>query len=308
MKFEMTAGSNSPPITRSLATLALLLLALGSTQGALARDADRAGDGLQRYIIEFRDPPLALYEGRQMRAGNRLESFGAATAKPVKNGRLDMQDAANLDYLEFIAARHEDFRAEAISLLGRQLPAVYRYRVATNGMAVDLTAAEAAALARSPLLNSIRPDVHYRLETDSGPEWIGAGAIWDGGSGFPDAQGENIVVGVIDTGINWEHPSFDDDPALSGYVYSNPLGNPLGLCDDPEVNCNNKLIGVYDFIEDDPETEDVVEENTKGRDNNGHGSHVASIAVGNRLNIPIDGMNVTLSGLAPRANLVTYRV
>ncbi len=63
MKFEMTAGSNSPPITRSLASLALLLLALGSTQGALARDADRAGDGLQRYIIEFRDPPLALYDG-----------------------------------------------------------------------------------------------------------------------------------------------------------------------------------------------------------------------------------------------------
>ncbi len=184
---------------------------------------------------------------------------------------------------------------------------MYRYRVATNGMAVDLTAAEAAALARSPLLESIRPDVHYRLETDSGPEWIGAGAIWDGGSGFPDARGENIVVGVIDTGINWEHPSFDD-PSLDGYAYSNPLGSQLGLCDDPEVNCNNKLIGVYDFIEDDPETEDVVEENTKGRDNNGHGSHVASIAVGNRLNIPIDGMNVTLSGVAPRANLVTYRV
>jgi subtilisin family serine protease len=308
MRYEMTAGSRTTRSTRSLASLALLLLALGSAQSALARGADPAGDGLQRYIIELRDPPLALYEGRQMRAGNRLESFRAALAQPGKSGRLDMQAAANLDYLEFIAARQEDFAQEARSLLGRQLPAVHRYRVATNGMAVDLTASEAAALARSPLLKSIRPDVRYRLETDSGPEWIGAGAIWDGGSGFPDAQGENIVVGVIDTGINWEHPSFDDDPALSGYVYSNPLGNPLGLCGDPEVNCNDKLIGVYDFIEDDPETEDVVEENTKGRDNTGHGSHVASIAVGNRLNIPIDGMNVTLSGVAPRANLVSYRV
>ena len=308
MRYEMTAGSRKTRSSRSLASLALLMVALGSAQSALARDADRAGDGLQRYIIEFRDPPLALYEGRQMRAGNNLESFGASLAKPTKSGRLDMQDAANLDYLEFIAARHEDFAQEARSLLGRQLPAVHRYRVATNGMAVDLTAAEAEALARSPLLESIRPEVRYRLETDAGPEWIGAGAIWDGGSGFPEAQGENIVVGVIDTGINWEHPSFDDDPALSGYVYSNPLGNLLGLCGDPEVNCNNKLIGVYDFIEDDPETEDVVEENTKGRDNNGHGSHVASIAVGNRLNVPIDGTNVTLSGVAPRANLVTYRV
>jgi subtilisin family serine protease len=52
----------------------------------------------------------------------------------------------------------------------------------------------------------------------------------------------------------------------------------------------------------------VVEENTKGRDNDGHGSHVASIAVGNRANVVLNGTaNATVSGVAPRANLVTYR-
>jgi hypothetical protein len=153
--------------------------------------------------------------------------------------------------------------------------------------------------------------MRFKLQTDAGPEWVGAGNLWDGLAGFPEARGENIVVGVIDSGINWEHPSFDDDPSLSGYSYTNPKGELLGLCDDPEVSCNNKLIGVYDFVEDDPATEDVIEENTKGRDNDeqGHGTHVASIAVGNQLNVFFNGsFDVTLSGVAPHANLVTYRV
>ncbi|MCU0990098.1 MAG: S8 family serine peptidase, partial [Xanthomonadales bacterium] len=175
-------------------------------------------------------------------------------------------------------------------------------------MALDLTEAEAAELARSTLLQSITRDTRQRLDTDAGPEWIGAGDIWNGLAGYPEARGENIVVGVIDSGINWEHPSFSD-PSGDGYDHVNPFGEQLGLCDDPEVECNDKLIGVYDFVEDDPSTDDVVEENTKGRDNDGHGSHVASIAAGNRANVVLNGSaNATLSGVAPRANLVTYRV
>jgi subtilisin family serine protease len=296
------------PISPKAAGLLLLLSILVAAPAAMARSAASANDGLQRYIIEFRDPPLALYEGRQAQASSQLESSGGAAAKAARPPKLDLQATANRNYLGFIEARQEDFKREAAGLLGRQMRAVHSYRVAANGMAVDLTPAEAAALAGSPQLKSIRPDVRYRLDTDAGPEWIGAGAVWDGSAGFPEAQGEGIVVGVIDSGVNWEHPSFED-PSLDGYAHSNPLGSPLGLCDDPEVSCNNKLIGVYDFVEDDPSTGDVVEENTKGRDTDGHGSHVASIAVGNRLNVFLNGnADATLSGVAPRANLVAYRV
>ena len=73
--------------------------------------------------------------------------------------------------------------------------------------------------------------------------------------------------------------------------------------------CNDKLVGVYDFVEDDPSTEDVVEENTNGKDNNGHGSHVASIAAGNPVNVLVNGViNTQVSGVAPRANIISYRV
>jgi subtilisin family serine protease len=307
-------------IALAACTLAGLLLSLaafaadtprngsGSDGGAL--QGDRAASTLKRFVIEFPDPPLALYDGRELTAADRggPRSLPATALQFSGEPRLDLRSPAALAYLEYIAERHEELRLEAALLLGRPVTPVFQYRSATNGMALDLTEAEAAELAESPLLKSIKPDTRHRLETDAGPEWIGAGAIWEGLPGFPQARGENVVVGVIDSGINWEHPSFAD-PSSDGYVFSNPLSQQLGLCGDPEVECNGKLIGVYDFVEDDPETEDVVEENTKGRDNDGHGSHVASIAVGNRANVLLNNaVNATLSGVAPHANVVAYRV
>lgn len=265
---------------------------------------------LGRYVIEFPDPPLALYDGRELSAAGRstVQSLPATAPQVTGKSRVERGSTEALAYLQYISERHEEFQLEAAIRLGRQLTPVHQYRLATNGMAVDLSKTEAAELERSPLLKSIKPDTRHRLDTDAGPEWIGAAGIWEGLAGFPPARGENVIVGVIDSGINWEHPSFSNTSG-DGYVYSNPLGQQLGLCDDPEVACNDKLIGVYDFVEDDPATEDVVEENTKGRDNDGHGSHVASIAVGNRANVLLNSTaNATLSGVAPRANLVTYRV
>ena len=71
------------------------------------------------------------------------------------------------------------------------------------------------------------------------------------------------------------------------------------------AQCNDKLIGIYDFVEDDPFTEDVVEEFNDGKDNDGHGSHVASTAVGNAVGTFLNGNPVTPSGVAPRANIIT---
>lgn len=271
----------------------------GDRKGAL--QADPAAPSLKRYVIELRDSPLALYDG------GGPSSLPATAPQFTGEPRLNRRSPAAVAYLDYIADRHEEFRLEASALLGRPVTPVFQYRTVANGMALDLTEAEAAELARSPLLKSIAPDTRHQLDTYAGPGWIGASDLWNGLAGFSAARGENVVIGVIDSGINWEHPSFAD-PSTDGYAHTNPLGQQLGLCSDPEVQCNNKLIGVYDFVQDDPSTEDVVEENTKGRDNNGHGSHVASIAAGNRVNVILDGVvNVNLSGVAPRANLVTYR-
>jgi len=293
---------------------AALAGALFSFAAAAASDrhAQNAADGsvVKRFIVELQDPPLALYDGRSLSAADRsgVERLPATAPHLTGESKLYLRSPRAVAYLEYLGERHREFRLEAAAVLGRPVTPVYAYRSATNGMALDLTEAEAALLADSPLVKSIAPDTRQRLQTDSGPPWIGADLVWNGLAGFPSARGENVIVGVIDSGINWEHPSFGS-PSGDGYVYSNPFDEPLGLCDDPDVDCNDKLVGVYDFVEDDPETTDVVEENTKGRDNDGHGSHVASIAVGNRVNVVLNSSaDATLSGVAPRATLVTYRV
>lgn len=279
---------------------------------AVARDASRESTALKRYVVELQDPPLAGYEGQLLSVetpGGKMR-LDATSTQSTGELKLNVSSLAAVGYLEFLAARHEEFIQEVSLLLGRSISPVHQYRVASNGLALDLSAAEAEILAESPLVKSLERDKKYKLQTYAGPEWIGAGEIWTGDAGFPEKRGEGILFGSLDSGINWEHPSFDSQ-STDGYVHTNPLGGYLGLCNDPESGalCNDKLIGIYDFVEDDPGTEDVVEENTNGKDNDGHGSHTASIAAGNRVNTFLAGkINATLSGVAPRANIISYRV
>ncbi len=310
MRKEMAKKILNPPHSGILSLCLLLSVLAFLPQAAAAKD-NAANDGrLNRYIIELQDPPLASFDGRELSFTNHTGKKSLTATATQSNGgqKLNLASAEALSYLEYITGRHEAFRQEAEALLGRPIVPTHQYRLATNGMALDLSEEEANILASSPFLNSISRDVKYRLDTFAGPKWIGAGEIWSGLSGFPAARGEDIIVGIIDSGINWESPSFND-PSPDGYNHTNPLGQQLGLCELAEVECNNKLIGVYDFVEDDPGTQDSVEENTNGRDNDGHGTHVASIAVGNPVNVLInDSENVTLSGVASRANVIAYRV
>ncbi|MBT8053730.1 MAG: S8 family serine peptidase [Gammaproteobacteria bacterium] len=279
---------------------------------AVARDGSPSSSQHQRYLVELQDPPLAVYAGQELSVETRTGEKHLAATSALSTGerKLNMRSPEVLAYLAFIAERHEEFREEASLLLGRSVKPVYRYQAVTNGMALDLSPVEASILAGSPLIKTLAPDTKHTLQTFAGPKWIGASEIWNGDAGFGEKRGEGVIFGSLDSGINWEHPSFSN-PSTDGYIHSNPLGSYLGLCNEPEsgAQCNDKLIGVYDFVEDDPSTEDVVEENTNGRDNDGHGSHTASTAVGNSLNTFLEGrVNVTISGVAPRANIISYRV
>lgn len=270
--------------------------------------ANDNGQKRQRYIIELHNPPIAAYRGEELKlpdgslSGERLRP-AAESISP--EGKLDVTTTRVRAYADYLQQMRESFLLEAAELLGRVLQPSHVYANATNGMALELTAAEAAQLEASLLINSIQADPILQLETDAGPPWLGAADIWNGTVGLPANRGEGVVIGVIDSGINWEHPSFADPS--DGFNYVNPLGMQKGLCVKPEVACNNKLVGVYDFVQDDPQT-DEVEENNDGRDNDGHGSHVAGIAAGNRLNVTLNGSaQAFISGVAPHANLVSYR-
>jgi len=291
-----------------------LLLALLSLQAPVfAKSAAEPGhrNDRQRYIVTFDDLPLAIYDGRVMQTPERNTDSTRlqATANQFTGApKLDVDSPDSKQYLQFLDERFKSFRGEALLRLGRQLQPVFRYRIALNGFATELSAAEVRALREMPGVSSIQLDEIQHLETDSGPNWIGADKIHDGSAGVPATGGQGIIVGIIDSGVNWDHPSFQDPgESGNGWDHVNPYPSQLGLCSESEVLCNDKLVGVYEFVVDDPET-DETEEPNNGKDNAGHGSHVASTAAGNPANVTFNGLPATIGGVAPNANIVSYRV
>ena len=204
----------------------------------------------------------------------------------------------------------DESRAVFLSKLEQKLSTpidvVQEYRAAFSGFALRLTEEQAALVSQFEEVTSLEVDRLLHVATDTSPDLIGATNIWNGtGIGtLPATSGEGIVIGIIDTGINPQNPSFAQVGPVDGYVHQNPLGsgNYLGTCaqgDPQNFGCNDKLIGAYDFTGSGP------------LDDDGHGSHTAGIAAGNLVSadITISGStipNQEIAGIAPHANIISY--
>ncbi|WNC73812.1 S8 family serine peptidase [Thalassotalea psychrophila] len=152
------------------------------------------------------------------------------------------------------------------------------------------------------------------------------------------------VEDILDTdNLPSFNPSFaaevdEDGDGEIDFVHSNPRENNdyLGDCVDLPNWCNDKLIGVYgvgflgsdelvaEYNPDQPLFADYGgQRNYTGQDTNGHGTHVASTAAGSVvLNVqtegeiggqvpdiyPNDFVFDKISGVAPRANIISYQV
>jgi cysteine-rich repeat protein len=168
-----------------------------------------------------------------------------------------------------IAAEHGRVIAEIKRLAGLAggnagSPAIAREFLLTyNGIATTLSRSDQDALRAHPDVKAIHPDVLVQTALDTSVSFVGAPDFW-AAHGY---RGSGEVIAVIDTGIDYTHPD-------------------LGACVAPGTGC--KVIGGYDFQNGDG---DPV-------DDNGHGTHVASIAAGNG----------ALLGVAPDARLLAYKV
>jgi subtilisin family serine protease len=254
------------------------------------------------YIVMFEELPLASY-------GGSIAGLDATAPQARGERRLNPHSIASRAYLSFLDGRHSAYLAAMTRRISRPPEVIFHYRAAGNGVAVRVTPDEAARIETLPGVIVVERNKLEPLATDRGPWFIGADAVWDG-SVLPGAgnQGEGVTVGILDTGINQEHPSFSD-AAMDGHTFANPLGSGtfVGWCApghpdyDPRFVCNDKLIGMYDFADA------MSTENDGPIDDSGHGSHVASIAAGNAVDYNGDGAP-DVSGVAPHANLVAYDV
>ena len=89
---------------------------------------------------------------------------------------------------------------------------MYDYSVSYNGFAAELTEAQASKLEKVPGVIAVTEDELLQPDTSSTPHFIGLDSptgLWTR-LGGPSKAGENVIIGVVDTGIWPEHPSFSD--------------------------------------------------------------------------------------------------
>ncbi|CAI5494959.1 unnamed protein product [Closterium sp. Naga37s-1] len=173
---------------------------------------------------------------------------------------------------------------------------LYSYKHTSNGFAARLMPRQAWRLQRHPAVASVRASRVFRRQTSDSPQFLGLpGKVWPAVGGQSKA-GEGTVVGIVDTGIWPEHPSFSDK-GLSSQL---PAGWK-GKCEQSSsFRCNNKVIGAKAFYAGFQQSSGrpvLSNDWLTPRDADGHGTWCAGAAAGNPVSV-----------MAPAARIAAYKV
>ncbi|XP_071705258.1 subtilisin-like protease [Rutidosis leptorrhynchoides] len=189
-----------------------------------------------------------------------------------------------------------DFEERYISFLSRinystehQPKMVHAYHHVLTGFAAKMLPNQAKYIENLSEVLSVRVEDVYELHTTHSPHFLGlqqSSGLWKDSN-----YGIGTIIGVLDTGITPNHPSFNDKGVPP------PPIRWKGKCD--VAMCNNKLIGLRSFVKGSSPIDEV-----------GHGTHTSATAAGNFVgNASIFGnANGTAVGTAPFAHVAHYKV
>ncbi|XP_027085746.1 subtilisin-like protease [Coffea arabica] len=251
----------------SLMHFLILICVLTNSHSEIAANEFQEQSNLETYIVhvELPDPDDAEY-GTNAITGEDLESL----------------------YNSFLPTT-----ATTAAISNATLPhIVYSYHNVFKGFAAKLSAEDVKEIEKKPGFVSARQQKLLSLCTTHTPSFLGLHqnlGLWKESN-----CGKGVIIGILDTGIVPDHPSFSDEGMPA------PPAKWKGRCEFNSSVCNNKLIGARYFHDG----------NGSPLDETGHGTHTASIAAGNY----VQGANVfgnangTAVGIAPLAHLAMYKV
>ncbi len=269
-----------------------------------------------RYVVTLVDDAAATYRGG---------TNGFAPTTPKSGKQLNAQNRSVENYSSYLEQQQKDVAAT----VGAKIE--YSYTLALNGFSANLSAKQAMELSANKKVASLVPDELRHVTAVPSTSFLGLtgpDGVWASLGGV-DHAGKGVVVGMLDTGIAPENPSFagsalgttpGSDPYLVGSTINFVKGDGstfTGICQTGEqfgaADCNTKIIGARYFVRGftlaavgGPDVGEYV----SPRDGDGHGSHTSSTAAGNA-DVPaaIDGTSFgTISGVAPAAKIATYKV
>ena len=144
-----------------------------------------------------------------------------------------------------------------------------------NAISVRATAAQAEALRALPGVKGVERIRLFHTQTASSVPFIGSPQVW---GGTPAADGANVRIGIIDTGIDYTHADFGGSGLVGDYTSND------GISIAPGTFPTAKVVGGWDFVGDKYDAGDPLNDTPQPDQNPldcaGHGSHVAGIAAG----------------------------
>lgn len=327
---------------RRLLLLALIVLTGGvsAEYESSLRDAGSLG-GIR--LAGSEDPGVRKTYIVQLRAASAAEHYAglkaaAAQARAVgaPRARFDSTNPVVQSYVAAIRRQQDTVLARA----GAETELIYRYEYGLNGFAARMHPSQAHKLRSMPEVLEVWEDEVRPLATNFSLDFL---ELFDNESGLRGASGldgEGIIIGVIDSGIYPEHPALQDTreadrPRLceSDWAENSLLGRWLchrftraddvlefeppvnwnGICQAgeqfDETACDNKMIGARYFVAGAESTGPIDEgEIRSARDVDGHGTHTATTAAGNRVTASIFNAFIgRIEGIAPRARVAAYK-
>ncbi len=267
------------------------------------------------YVVQMALDPVVTYEGG---------IAGRERTSPRAGGKVDPGSPEVEAYVDHLEGRHH----AALSAVGGSRP-LYDYKYSFDGFAAELTPSQAARLdARSDVV-AVTKDVLQKVDTSSTPSFLGLDeprGLWEqlggpeGSKKHPGA-GEDVVIGVIDTGIWPQSDSFSDRDERGRPSYKRLRGFHGQCAQRADVgddswdgrDCNLKLVAARHFNEawggDAGIRQQRPWEFLSPRDYNGHGTHTGSTSAGNHgveATGPAEAFG-SVSGIAPRARIAAYK-
>lgn len=256
------------------------------------------------YLVQLAQAPAAVAFAEAMGGAPRTDRDAVARAGVATRARIATIDAAQTALQTRIAATVPDAQV------------VYRASKAMNGIVVEMSSADVARVRALPgVARVLFVEPEYPTLSTSVP-FINSDVVWDSlGLG---STGEGVSVAIIDSGVDYQHPTFGGTGLLADYQANNRANiDETG----PAAFPTDRVIGGWDFVGDtytgaaagllpDPDPMDC----------GSHGTHVASTVAGGGVTSagaaftgPYDtttdfGALRIGPGVAPQADLYALRV
>lgn len=233
------------------------------------------------YFVELDDKPVATYQGGVK---------GLKATKVKKDEQLDVQSAEVKKYRGYLSEKRKYYK-KWLKKKSAKTKVVEEYSLTLNGIAVKADGINPDTLRQGPGVKKVVKSLKYRPAMNKSHSFINDKPLWKMGY-----KGDGIKVAVIDSGIDQDHPFFQDTNLKM------PEGFPKVPVDKEEwvKYTNNKVIVAKVFSPNNEDTPEAI---------GSHGTHVAGTIAGvEGYKDPSGTAKTPLSGVAPKAYLGNYNV